>query len=75
MVLRMYNDINFHIATIIDSKDMADFKTIVNDNGIQFRIAKQLDGSLKIQSILFPKNKYSSFSAHISANLIESFLK
>ncbi len=75
MVLHMTNDVNFHIATIRDSKDMTDFKTIINDAGVQFRIAKQFDGSLRIQSILFPKNKYSSISAHISANLLESFLK
>lgn len=71
----MQNDINFHIATIRDSNDMTEFKTVITETGVQFRIAKQLDGSLRIQSILFPKTKYSSFSAHISANLIESFLK
>ena len=73
MVLHIQVDPNYYIATLRSSTDMIDFKTITRDNGVQIRIAKFTDGSLKVQSILFPKEKYSSSSANITANLLETF--
>lgn len=73
MVLHMQIDPNYYVATIRSSTDMIDFKTVMRNDGVQIRIAKYTDGSLRVQSILFPRNKYTNASAQISANLLEDF--
>ncbi len=74
MVLHIQTDPNYYIATLRESSNMYDFKTIVRDNGVQIRIANTSDGRLQVQSILFPKTKYNYGTANISANIIEKFL-
>lgn len=69
----MQVDKNYYIATLRLSSNMTDFKTVMKDDGVQIRIAQHPDGTLKVQSILFPKDKYNNASAHISASLLEKF--
>lgn len=67
----MQNDVNYYIATILDSSEMSDFKTVTTDKNVQVRIAKNKDGQLKVQSILFPKDQYNFNSANLSAHILE----
>jgi hypothetical protein len=71
MLIGMNISQNFYIATFRAATDLTEFKTVTTDSGVQIRIVKYPDGSLKTQSILFPKDKYTLSSAKIHAFILE----
>lgn len=72
MILHMSNTINYYIATLRLSDDMIDYKTITTNSGYSVRVAKCSDGSVKAQSILFPKEKYNIAQASIVASMLSN---
>jgi hypothetical protein len=56
---------NFHRVTFISSKNLTDFQTLQMGQGIQGIMGKSEDGSIRLQSVLFPRNKYSVNEATI----------
>jgi len=62
---------NFYRATFRPSSDMLELRTVSTDQGYSIIVGKCCDGSLKVQSALFPKTKYNAAQAHINAYYLE----
>jgi hypothetical protein len=56
---------NFHRVTFLSSKDLTDFQTLQMGQDIQGIMGKSVDGSIHLQSVLFPRTKYSVSEATI----------
>lgn len=66
MTLKIHLLPNNYVATVRSADGMTDFKTIQLGEA-QARIARDENGKLHIQSILFSKEKFSIESATITA--------
>lgn len=62
---------NFYRATFRPSSDMLDLRTVSTDDGYSIIVGKCMDGSLRVQSALFPKEKYTIAQATINAHFLE----
>lgn len=71
-MIQMGISTNYYVATLRNALEMSDFKTIVKNDGVEIRIAKSSDDKLRVQSILFPREKYTIGSARMSAILLEN---
>ena len=66
---------NYYRATFRPSSDMSDIRTVSTDDGYSIIVGKCSDGSLRTQSVLFPKEKYNIAQATIHAHFLERIWK
>jgi len=67
--------LNYYRATFRPSSDMLDLRTVSTDYGYSIIVGKCQDGSLRIQSALFPKDKYNLANATVNAHFLERLWK
>ena len=66
---------NYYRATFRPSSEMLELRTISTEDGYSIIVGKCADGSLRTQSALFPKEKYTIAQATISAHFLERIWK
>jgi hypothetical protein len=71
--MQMFTTPNYYISTLRLSKELTSYKT-VEFGDIYMRVGQTESGSLIVQSLLFPKSKYSFSKATIMANHLSKIL-